>query len=147
MPARDAHAESDAFWQALKDKDAQIESLKAELARAEAERQELAGRFARLGTAEPAEPGSLTGDSSEPGERTWGETPAEFAAEMAALREAEQAQAFPPAPDRDEPAPAAQAPSPYDALEPEPEPVVDEIAEAVVAEEVVEAVATGRDRG
>ena len=50
-PARDTHAESDAFWQALKDKDAQIEGLKAELARAEAERQELAGRFARLGTA------------------------------------------------------------------------------------------------
>ena len=48
-PARDTRAESDAFWQALKDKDAQIESLKAELARAEAERQELAGRFARLG--------------------------------------------------------------------------------------------------
>ena len=50
-PARDTHAESDAFWQALKDKDAEIESLKAELARAEAERQELAGRFARLGSA------------------------------------------------------------------------------------------------
>ena len=50
-PARDTHAESDAFWQALKEKDAQIEGLKAELARAEAERQELAGRFARLGTA------------------------------------------------------------------------------------------------
>ncbi len=94
-PARDTHAESDAFWQALKEKDAQIEGLKAELARAEAERQELAGRFARLGTAgaEEPEPGSLTGDSSEPGERTWGETPAEFAAEMAALREAEAAPA------------------------------------------------------
>ena len=95
-PARDTRAESDAFWQALKDKDAQIEALKAELARAEAERQELAGRFARLGSAEEEpEPGSLTGDSSEPGERTWGETPAEFAAEMAALREAETAQAQP----------------------------------------------------
>ena len=104
-PARDTHAESDAFWQALKEKDAQIEGLKAELARAEAERQELAGRFARLGTAaaEEPEPGSLTGDSSEPGERTWGETPAEFAAEMAALREAEAApagqQAVSPAPE------------------------------------------------
>jgi hypothetical protein len=96
-PAADSRAESDAFWQALKDKDAQIEGLKAELARAEAERQELAGRFARLGTEAAAaagvddEPGSLTGDSSEPGERTWGETPAEFAAEMAALRESEAA--------------------------------------------------------
>ncbi len=94
-PAPDQRAESDAFWQALKDKDAQIENLKAELARAEAERQELAGRFARLGTtaagAANAEPDSLTGDSSEPGERTWGETPAEFAAEMTALRESEAA--------------------------------------------------------
>jgi len=96
-PARAVRAESDAFWQALKEKDAQIEQLKAELARAEAERQELAGQFARLGSAGAAgaaatdEPGSLTGDSSEPGERTWGETPAEFAAEMAALNEAEAA--------------------------------------------------------
>jgi hypothetical protein len=128
--ARNAHAESDAFWQALKDKDAQIESLKAELARAEAERQELAGRFARLGTAEPAEPGSLTGDSSEPGERTWGETPAEFAAEMAALRDAEQAQTYPPSPAQDEPAFAAAA---------------DEAVEAVVIEEVVTAEATADD--
>jgi hypothetical protein len=94
-PARAVRAESDAFWQALKEKDARIEQLKAELARAEAERQELAGQFARLGAAGAAgaaaadEPGSLTGDSSEPGERTWGETPAEFAAEMAALNEAE----------------------------------------------------------
>ncbi|HEX5641329.1 MAG TPA: hypothetical protein VFZ86_03205 [Thermoleophilia bacterium] len=96
-PARAVRAESDAFWQALKEKDAQIEELKAELARAEAERQELAGQFARLGAAgaagaaAPDEPGSLTGDSSEPGERTWGETPAEFAAEMAALNEADAA--------------------------------------------------------
>ncbi len=94
-PARDARAESDAFWQALKDKDAQIEKLRAELARAEAERQELAGRFARPDSGDPAalgvdeEPGSVTGDSSQPGEHTWGETPAEFAAEMAALRETE----------------------------------------------------------
>jgi hypothetical protein len=97
-PARSPRAESDAFWHALKDKDAQIERLKAELARAEAERQELAGRFARLGTAAaisgdegPAADEPLTVDSSEPGERTWGETPAEFAAEMAALREPETA--------------------------------------------------------
>ncbi len=136
--ARDARAESDAFWQALKDKDAHIEQLKAELARAEAERQELAGRFAHLGTVDEradAEPGSLTGDSSEPGERTWGETPAEFAAEMAALREAEQVQAFPPAPAEPEPA-SADVASPYDALGQEPE----DVAEVIVAAEVVEAV-------
>ena len=128
--ARDARAESDAFWQALKDKDAQIEQIKAQLARAEAERQELAGRFAHLGTADEradAEPGSLTGDSSEPGERTWGETPAEFAAEMAALREDEQAPAAP------------GAASSSDAPGPEPR----EVAEVMVAAEVVEAVAAG----
>jgi len=130
---RDTRAESDAFWQALKEKDVQIETLKAELARAEAERQELAGRFARLGTAEEVpEPGSLTGDSSEPGERTWGETPAEFAAEMAALREAEQAQALPTVP----------AVAPHDVTEPEPplpadEGTVEVVAEAVVVEEVI----------
>jgi hypothetical protein len=154
-PARDTRAESDAFWQALKDKDAQIEALKADLARAEAERQELAGRFARLGATDEradAEPGSLTGDSSEPGERTWGETPAEFAAEMAALRASEQAQAAPAAaapaqPTSISPAPtspydalgpqdeAAQAArSPYDELQPEPEVV----AEEAVVEEAAE---------
>jgi hypothetical protein len=135
--ARDARAESDAFWQALKDKDAQIEQLKAELARAEAERQELAGRFAHLGSADDrsnAEPGSLTGDSSEPGERTWGETPAEFAAEMTALREAEQAQAYPPVPVNDALPPAS---NPYEALEPEPEDVVEGLVVAEVAETVV----------
>jgi hypothetical protein len=130
-PARHTHAESDAFWQALKDKDAQIEGLKAELARAEAERQELAGRFARLGTADAEaepEPGSLTGDSSEPGERTWGETPAEFAAEMAALREADAAPAEPP---NAEPAQAPLADAPAAAVE--------EVAvEEVVVEEPAE---------
>jgi len=134
---RDTRAESDAFWQALKDKDSQIEQLKAELARAEAERQELAGRFAHLGAAgavADVEPGSLTGDSSEPGERTWGETPAEFAAEMAALREAEQVQAYPAAPAEDA---AALSPTPYDALEPEPEAAIEEVAVAEVAETMV----------
>jgi hypothetical protein len=100
-----AYAESDAFWQELRRKDDHIERLKAELARieaevahAEAERAEFAARFARpSAAAEADEPGSLTGDSSEPGERTWGETPAEFAAEIAALREAEAALAEPPA--------------------------------------------------
>jgi hypothetical protein len=110
---RDAHEESDAFWKALKEKDAEIERLQGQLARSEAEKQELAGRLARMGASDagmsyapgvdsmaasalPAEPlvpstgpvvNELTGDSSEPGERTWGETPAEFAAELAALRE------------------------------------------------------------
>ncbi len=101
--ARDARSESDAFWRAIKEKEAEIERLQAQLARAEAEKQELAGRFAHLDTREgsaavsgaafgappDAVPYNQTGDSSEPGERTWGETPAEFAAELGALRRRE----------------------------------------------------------
>ena len=74
--ARRARCESDAFWQALKEKDAQIEELKADLARAEAEPPG-AGRpvrapaaLRRSGRAARPGPGarlSLTGDSSEPG--------------------------------------------------------------------------------
>jgi hypothetical protein len=41
-------SDSDVFWKALKDKDAEIERLNAHLLRAEAERQELAGRLAQL---------------------------------------------------------------------------------------------------
>ena len=117
--ARGARSDSDAFWKALKDKDGEIERLEGLLARAEAEKQELAGQLAQLrasagweaASAEgaqapdeaPEEPAAErpAGDSSEPGERTWGETPAEFAAEMAALREdiggAEAPPAEPPA--------------------------------------------------
>jgi len=101
--SRDPRTESDAFWKALKDKDAEIERLQAQLALVEAERQELAARLAHApGAPVPAEPlipsagpaiaaaaiaVAPTGDSSEPGERTWGETPAEFAAELATLRD------------------------------------------------------------
>ena len=45
---RDSRSDSDAFWRALKDKDAEIERLQARLARAEAEKQELTGRLALL---------------------------------------------------------------------------------------------------
>jgi hypothetical protein len=41
-------SDSDVFWKALKDKDTEIERLNAHLHRAEAERQELAGRLAQL---------------------------------------------------------------------------------------------------
>ena len=41
-------SDSDKFWRALKEKDAQIEHLEARLARSEAERQELAGQLALL---------------------------------------------------------------------------------------------------
>ncbi len=43
---RPARADSDAFWRALKDKDAEIERLESLLARAEAEKQELAAQLA-----------------------------------------------------------------------------------------------------
>jgi hypothetical protein len=43
-----SRSDSDAFWKALKDKDVEIERLHAHLARAEAERQELAARLAQL---------------------------------------------------------------------------------------------------
>ena len=113
--AQDPRTESDAFWKALKDKDAEIARLQAQLAHVEAEKQELAGQLPRAQSAPmPAEPhipsaagpeiaaaaiaSASTGDSSEPGERTWGETPAEFAAELAALRhEAAASPATPPA--------------------------------------------------
>ena len=126
---RDARSESDAFWRALKEKDAEIERLQAELARMDAEKQELAGQLAAAraplsGPARQAEvpqaplvpaaaalaaaqaapapessaehsyrspPARPRGDASEPGERTWGETPAEFASELAALRGEEAA--------------------------------------------------------
>ena len=44
---RPARADSDAFWRALKDKDAEIEHLESLLARAEAEKQELAAQLAQ----------------------------------------------------------------------------------------------------
>lgn len=126
---RDTRSESDAFWRALKEKDAEIERLQAELARMDAEKQALAGQLAAtraplsgpaqqaevpqaplvpaaaaLAAAQPAPApesgagqfvpvatGPTRGDASEPGERTWGETPAEFASELAALRSEEAA--------------------------------------------------------
>ena len=45
---RPARADSDAFWRALKDKDAEIERLESLLARAAAEKEELAAQLARV---------------------------------------------------------------------------------------------------
>jgi len=102
---RESRSDSDTFWKALKEKDGEIERLEGLLARAEAEKLELAGQLARLRAPAGAEATSAegdrapdeapeepaaerpTGDSSELGERTWGETPAEFAAEMEVLRD------------------------------------------------------------
>jgi len=148
-----SRTESDAFWRALKDKDAEIERLLAQLADVEAEKQELAGRLARMPEqgAEPAPmpsaagpaiaaaaiASSPTGDSSAPGERTWGETPAEFAAELAALRDEADAvlPATPPA-----------AISPVEASQPEAPAVVFEDTQPIpaISEEQVAEVAVAR---
>jgi len=148
-----SRTESDAFWRALKDKDAEIERLQAQLAHVEAEKQELAGRLARMPEqgAEPAPmpsaagpaiaaaaiASSPTGDSSAPGERTWGETPAEFAAELAALRDEADAvlPATPPA-----------AISPVEASQPEAPAVVFEDTQPIpaISEEQVAEVAVAR---
>jgi len=57
---RPARADSDAFWRALKDKDAEIERLQAQLARAEAENQELAAQLARSRGESTAAPAAAT---------------------------------------------------------------------------------------
>jgi hypothetical protein len=89
-PAEPERDENAALWKAIKDRDAQIESLRAELARGEAERQELLGRLARLQAAAPAPvtdqpvaPTEATADAdelSEPAEAQ-GETEPQAAAE------------------------------------------------------------------
>jgi hypothetical protein len=100
--SRDSRADSDAFWRALKDKDAQIERLEQELARSEAEKQELTGELARLRAAAEVAPPEAAGAAAavaavpspadmpapawaadEPAAATWGETPAELAAAVA----------------------------------------------------------------
>jgi hypothetical protein len=100
--SRDSRADSDAFWRALKDKDAQIEWLEQELARSEAEKQELVGELARLRAAAEVAPPEAAGvvaavsavpspadmpapawAADEPAAATWGETPAELAAAVA----------------------------------------------------------------
>jgi hypothetical protein len=61
-----ARADSDAFWRALKDKDAEIERLQAQLARAEAENQELVAQLARLRGESPAERRTETATEARP---------------------------------------------------------------------------------
>jgi hypothetical protein len=125
----EARSESNAFWKALRDKDTEIAALQGQLARAEAEKQELAGQLAHqraqaagepaAALAPPTEAGPGVGppgavpaatagpehaatmavpgdDVSLPGEPVQAETPAEFAAEMAALREAAGDATVPP---------------------------------------------------
>ena len=67
---RPARADSDAFWRALKDKDAEIERLESLLARAEAEKEELAAQLARVrGEATAAGNGSAKDGEPAAGER------------------------------------------------------------------------------
>ncbi len=96
-PARvkPARADSDAFWRALKDKDAEIERLQAQLARAGAENQELVAQLARLRGESPAERRPMTApDAAEPaaeiGAQTVEYTPADLA-EMGAIDEVPEA--------------------------------------------------------
>lgn len=62
--------DSDAFWRALKDKDAEIERLESHLARAEAEKQELAAQLAQLRSesesGRPPEVGAETAEFAAP---------------------------------------------------------------------------------
>jgi hypothetical protein len=58
--------DSDAFWRALKDKDAEIERLESHLARAEAEKQELAAQLAQLRSeGEPGHPPDAGAETAE----------------------------------------------------------------------------------
>ena len=150
--ARDPRTESHAFWKALKDKDAEIERLQAQLGHVEAEKQELAGQLTRVRAQDAGEPlipsaadpeiaaaavvSPPTGDSSEPGERTWGETPAEFAAELAGLRD-EAAATSPATPPADispveppQPAPAVV----FEDTQPLPEITDEQLADVAAAQ-------------
>jgi len=61
-----ARADSDAFWRAIKDKDAEIERLESLLARSEAEKQELAAQLASLRARDGEAPdAALVGSAGE----------------------------------------------------------------------------------
>ena len=81
-------------------KDAEIAALRQQLAQSDDRVRALEYELAALRSVAPAAAPAVVsphGDSSEPGERTWGETPAEFAARLAAILSS------------DEPQPASQA--------------------------------------
>ena len=66
---RPARADTDVFWRALKDKDAEIERLESLLARSEAEKQELSAQLARArgqGVSEGSPTIDPDSDASEP---------------------------------------------------------------------------------
>ena len=113
--SRDAHGESDAFWRALKEKDAEIERLQAELARMDAEKQELAGQLALART----QLGTRAAQAAVP------QQPLVPAA--AALAFAAQAEA-----------PAAEAPATAEAVDAETDVVVSAEVAAVLTHEPAE---------
>ncbi len=101
-------SDSDKFWRALKEKDAQIEHLEARLARSEAERQELAGQLALLRVqAEGAVPSSPEGAALVADDEVTGEhAPAAEAPDDAATR----TEASPAEASADEAPPAVASP-------------------------------------
>lgn len=135
-------SDSDKFWRALKEKDAQIEHLEARLARSEAERQELAGQLALLRVqaegaippppegAEPVADDEVTGEHTPPAQAPYGE---QAVAEASPVEAAEQE--APPAVVTPGEAPPDQAPRggpPYD------EPLHDDAAEPLAEEPAIE---------
>jgi hypothetical protein len=66
---KETRSDSDAFWKALKDKDAQIELLESRLAQVEAEREELTARLAHLQR-------QVSGEAPYDGALTTGASPA-----------------------------------------------------------------------
>jgi hypothetical protein len=104
--------ESDAFWRAMKDKDAEIERLESRLARAEAEKQELAAELSRLKA-----PAGASEDIRLPSRRPRRDEPLAAPDGAAPIPEAAPTPAVPPAETPLQTPPAA-AP-----VVPEPEPV------------------------
>jgi hypothetical protein len=67
---KSTRSESDAFWRAMKDKDAEIERLESRLARAEAEKQELTAELSRQDALSGAVPGVAPAPSGAPADAT-----------------------------------------------------------------------------
>ena len=143
---RESHDESDAFWRALKDKDAEIERLRSEAARADAERQELVAQLSLLQRqlrgeaitdwqaaapfAEPAISAVVAGTAAQPADLPLQHTEEYSAEEAAAVEEhAEQPsvaesqtleaqEALQAAANEEAEPPAAQEPQPREARPP-----------------------------
>ena len=139
---KESRADSDAFWRAIKEKDAEIERLQAQIARGEAERQELTARLAQLqrqlngeapydgefvltgsaATAEGPATEAAAAGPEEPAVEATAAAPEEPSAEEPPATERVVPAEFEPLPEppRDEPtpvtAPDVTGPHPYDVL-------------------------------